>query len=288
MRVINPKQRELMKKRKPKPKKWPMVLVVILVLLGVGVVANSKFSRNPEAQVNSWPQSAEKADQLPTPKPKSGKLKTFTAEEFKDLYHQFAYPNTAPINENTPITGSEAADKRIKQIAVQRGYKIRSAPVANVFINVGGGHELQQKAAHPWLELKAAAKKEGIKLGLTSAYRSAEEQKQIFLQRLYATGATNSGIAAGHNDAQIAQVLSMTAPPGYSRHHTGYTVDISCENQPGATFETTSCYRWLSNNNYENAKTYGWIPGYPKGASLQGPEPEAWEYVWVGKEALTE
>lgn len=290
MRVIDPKQRERLRKQKAKPSKRPVVLLVLLIVVGVGIFAKMQFFTGSDnrSSADSPSHQAEKQEQLPSPAAKTGKLKTFTAKEFTDLYDRFAYPNTARINEDTPITSSEAADKRIKQIAAQRGYKIRSAPVANVFVNVGGGHQLQQKAAQPWLDLRAAAQKEGVRLGLTSAYRSADEQKKIFLQRLYATGATNAGIAAGRNDAQVTQVLGMTAPPGYSRHHTGYTVDISCGNQSGAAFEGTVCFRWLSNNNYEKAKTHGWIPGYPKGASLQGPEPEAWEYVWVGKDAVTE
>jgi D-alanyl-D-alanine carboxypeptidase len=290
MRVIDPKQRERLRKQKSKPSRRPIVLLVLLIVIGAGIFAKIQFSNSPEtgSATDSQSQQAEKSEQLPAPKAKTGKLKTFTAEEFRDLYHKFAYPNTAPISESTPVTGNESADKRIKQLAAQRGYKIRSAPVTNAFVNVGGGHKLQQKAVQPWLDLEAAAKKEGVSLGLTSAYRSADEQKKIFLQRLYVTGATNAGIAAGRNDAQVTQVLAMTAPPGYSRHHTGYTVDISCENQPGGAFESTVCFRWLSNNNYEKAKTHGWIPGYPKGAPMQGPEPEAWEYVWVGKDALIE
>jgi LAS superfamily LD-carboxypeptidase LdcB len=80
----------------------------------------------------------------------------------------------------------------------------------------------------------------------------------------------------------------MTAVPGYSRHHTGYTVDIACENQTTLSFIYTVCFKWLSQNNYERTKKFGWIPSYPEEAVLQGPEPESWEYVWVGIDAVTE
>jgi LAS superfamily LD-carboxypeptidase LdcB len=42
----------------------------------------------------------------------------------------------------------------------------------------------------------------------------------------------------------------------------------------------------MSKDNYLQAKKYGWIPSYPEGAQQQGPEPEAWEYVWVGTASL--
>jgi LAS superfamily LD-carboxypeptidase LdcB len=75
--------------------------------------------------------------------------------------------------------------------------------------------------------------------------------------------------------------------PGYSRHHTGYTIDLWCEDG-SSTFLSSSCYKWISDNNYLKAKQSGWIPSYPAGTDDQGPEPEPWEYVWVGTERLME
>lgn len=223
-----------------------------------------------------------------TDNPKKGTLKIFTGPQFRDLYNNFAYPNTARINETSPITGNPQADNKIRQIAELRGYQLRSAPVASAFQDVGSGYLLQQRAALPWLEMDAAAKKDGFSLGLTAAYRSAEEQKTIFTDRLTKAGIPINEIGSGKHDAQVSQLLRMTAIPGYSRHHTGYTVDISCENMPAVLFANSSCFKWLSDNNYKNSKLHGWIPSYPEGAGNQGPDPEAWEYVWVGKEAVTE
>jgi LAS superfamily LD-carboxypeptidase LdcB len=53
-------------------------------------------------------------------------------------------------------------------------------------------------------------------------------------------------------------------------------------------FEQSVCFGWLSKGNYKNAKSNGWIPSYPDGAKKQGPDPESWEYVWVGKQNLIE
>lgn len=110
-------------------------------------------------------------------------------------------------------------------------------------------------------------------------------QRQLFLSRLRASGVSTAQIANGQADSQIVTVLSQAAIPGYSRHHTGYTVDFVCANGT-QTFETTTCFKWLSADNYLNAKKYGWIPSYPDGANQQGPEPEPWEYVWVGVPTL--
>lgn len=305
MRVIDPKQRQssakvtgsanqagsvrpTAKKRRGKQRYvLPLALLLVVGCVGAGYAYSANKSEVSEQRTNAAtePTVVQQNIQSTT---KTGKLKTFTGEQFRDTYDNFAYPNTAPIDENTPITGNVAADHQIKHLAEQRGYKKRSAPVTNTFQDVGEKYQLQQRAAQPWLDMQAAAKKDGINLGLTAAYRAANDQKDIFLQRLSAQSLTPAAIASGSQDAQVNQVLRTTAIPGYSRHHTGYTVDISCKNQPANAFENTVCFQWLSANNYQNAKKYGWIPSYPPGAGQQGPDPESWEYVWVGIDTVTE
>ncbi|MBI5357373.1 M15 family metallopeptidase [Candidatus Saccharibacteria bacterium] len=217
---------------------------------------------------------------------KSTKLKTFTGQEFSDLYNSYAYPNTQAISEDSPITGDEAADKVIKELAVARGYKLRSAPVTNNFVEISEDMLLQQRAAVDWLKMQEAATKEGHDIQVNAAYRSAEDQRTIFNTRIKSIPLAN--IAARKADAAVNNVLKTTAVPGYSRHHTGYTVDIVCYTDASKKFEDSKCNKWLSDNNYQNAKTYGWIPSYPDGAGMQGPDPEPWEYVWVGSDVLYE
>lgn len=221
-------------------------------------------------------------------KPKKGVLKTFTGAQFRDLYNSLAYPNTEQISDKTPITGNSALDARIRFMAESKGYTLRSAPVADTFREVQKGMRLQERAAEAWLNMQTAAKKDGIIMNLGDAYRSADEQKAIFLSRFTARNGDAHQINSGLYDQQIANTLKMTAVPGYSRHHTGYTIDIECQNNPAAQFIKTNCFQWLSTNNYENAKKFGWIPSYPEATGLQGPEPESWEYVWVGVDTLAE
>lgn len=283
MHVID--HRRVQEKTKKRRGKKPAVFIIGILLL-----AGSIFSLKSQWQTEQKPsvQLANAQNQAIQPKAKKGVLKTFSPDQFKDLYNNFSYPNTAPINEHTPITGDLQADARIRQVAVQRGYQLRSAPVADTFQDVGKGYKLQQPAAKPWLDMLAAARKDGLGLGLTAAFRSADEQKTIFNTRLAQLGIPAALIGTGAYDGQISQVLRMTAIPGYSRHHTGYTVDISCGNTPSSSFEFSPCFEWINRNNYENAKKFGWIPSYPKGTTNQGPEPEPWEYVWVGTDAVTE
>ncbi|MGI9028233.1 MAG: M15 family metallopeptidase [Candidatus Saccharimonadales bacterium] len=283
MRVIHPKKQPEVKPKRRPPKASLLVLLLTVVGISAFLVLRAHTSEAP-AQDNVTSTVTQNISEIP----KKGTLKTFTGQQFKELYNSFAYPNTQYIGENTPITGNDAADGRIRQVAVARGYQLRSAPVTSAFQDVGQGYLLQQRAAQPWLDLVAEAKKDGITIRLTAAYRSAEDQKQLFITHLQRLAIPAEAIPSGAYDGQISQALRTTAIPGYSRHHTGYTIDISCENMPTSSFQFTSCFKWLSADNYKKAKTHGWIPSYPDGAGEQGPDPESWEYVWVGVDAVTE
>lgn len=289
MRVIEPKHRRSAKTKKEKhhDREGFLAAILILVLLGgiwyIGYRSFIKPDKNENQQT-----IAQKNEALTQEPAKKGVLKTYTGQQFKELYEKFAYPNTQRIDENSPITGVAPADTKIKTLAGDRGYIVRSAPVTDVFRTVAPGFMLQERAAQPWIEMQAKAKQEGILLALSAAYRSADDQKQIFFDRLQAAGVNINQIAGGNYDAQINKVLAMTAPPGYSRHHSGYTIDITCQNDPYVTFEKSLCFDWLSADNYRQTKEFGWIPSYPEDSSKQGPEPEAWEYVWVGRDTLTE
>lgn len=241
-------------------------------------VLKDNDSKNPGSNLNEPLNSIEHSEKT--------KFKVFTTQEFSDLYNSFAYPNTQPIQNNFSITGNEQADSAIYSLAESLGYKVRSAPVTNDFISVDNGHLLQQKAAQDWTKLKAAAKKDGIDISVIEGYRSAEDQNEIFIDRL--GGVNPEKIISHSSEAKLRKLLETTAPAGYSRHHTGYTVDLVCDSDPNKLFENSKCFDWISKNNYTNIKKLGWIPSYPTGIKNQGPKPESWEYVWVGLDAVRE
>jgi LAS superfamily LD-carboxypeptidase LdcB len=221
--------------------------------------------------------------------------KTFTGMQFKDLYRSVlpTYPNTEAFPEPPSITGNVEADKRIRVIAERRGFQLTRIPVTalvktNEPMLKGQTDDLLQPLAYQaWLQLKDAAKSDNIPLVLSSAYRSPEWQRGLFMERLLSRGTSPEQIANGYGDSAVEATLSITAIPGYSRHHAGYTVDFWCEDGSG-NFASSGCFKWLSEANYLNTKQFGWIPSYPEGADAQGPEPEAWEYVWVGRDFLYE
>jgi D-alanyl-D-alanine carboxypeptidase len=126
---------------------------------------------------------------------------------------------------------------------------------------------------------KNKAAKDNIILEFKAGYRSIDKQRQLFVAELQVL---SDQIVAGQADSQVINALLKVVPPGYSRHHTGYAVDIACKNEPDKTFVLTKCHTWLSNNNYHQAKKAGFIPSHSEGIGPPVTDPQVAEYVWVG------
>lgn len=178
------------------------------------------------------------------------------------------------------ITGNAAADRRIVRLATERGYRPRGEPLDP--LGWYQGRQLHQQAIDDLVAMQAAMRAEvGVSLSLTSAYRSPSTQRGLFVRRLPSA----SSIAAGRADSAVHAALQWVAPPGFSKHQTGYAIDVSSSGVGGLAFASTTAYRWLSADRYANAMRFGWIPSYPPGAVAQGPNPEPWEWVWIGRTA---
>ena len=115
--------------------------------------------------------------------------------------------------------------------------------------DAGREHKLIPAAADAWRALRAAALADGITVLIVSAFRGVDRQAEIVRDKL----------ARG---LSLEEILAVSAPPGYSEHHTGCAVDVTTE---GASpleleFEQTPAFRWLS----ENANAFSFLLSYPR------------------------
>ncbi|HYS50488.1 MAG TPA: M15 family metallopeptidase, partial [Burkholderiales bacterium] len=101
-----------------------------------------------------------------------------------------------------------------------------------------------------------------IRIG--SAFRSVDRQAEIIGAKL----------AEG---VSLDAVLCVSAPPGYSEHHSGRAVDVTTDE--GAPlepeFEKTEAFRWLS----KNAVRFGFVLSYPAG-NPYGYDYEPWHWCF--------
>jgi D-alanyl-D-alanine carboxypeptidase len=100
-----------------------------------------------------------------------------------------------------------------------------------------------------WQAIKAAAKQDGIELQLVSAFRSVEYQCQLVRRKAL------TGLA-------LDDIFRVSAIPGFSEHHTGRALDITCPNSETLeeSFETTDTFAWLQ----VNASRFTFFMSYPR------------------------
>lgn len=137
----------------------------------------------------------------------------------------------------------------------------------------GREYMMTPATAAAWTEMKAAALQENVILEVVSAFRSVDRQIEIIQNKL-------------DRSMPIEKILTLSAPPGYSEHHTGCAIDI---NTPGCVateeeFENTAAYRWL----HEHAGRFGFTLSYPRDNAL-GFIYEPWHWCFqpsIGTEII--
>jgi LAS superfamily LD-carboxypeptidase LdcB len=188
--------------------------------------------------------------------------------------------NLTPIVHVPVITGHPIADNRLRKIAESRGYRQQLLIARET--ELAFPWSVHRCMLSAWQKLNKAANQEGFRLSIVSGYRSLQKQRQIFVSKLNQYGIRATHIMAGVVDDQIHAILDFSAPPGYSRHHSGFTVDIQNAETGLGAFGASPAYAWLARDNYRVAREFGFVPSYPEGIQGQGPLPEPWEFIWVG------
>lgn len=128
----------------------------------------------------------------------------------------------------------------------------------------GRDHLLVPAAAAAWSRLKRAAQEDNVVLEIVSAFRDVDRQIGIIRNKL-------------DRSMPMEKILTLSAPPGYSEHHTGRAIDI---NTPGCVateeeFEDTEAFRWLT----RHANSFGFTLSYPRGNAL-GFIYEPWHWCY--------
>ena len=133
------------------------------------------------------------------------------------------------------------------------------------------GTKLRRQVVQPLQDLLAAAKGDGVNIGVRTGYRSYGQQDYILSQRIKTYG------------RQRAE--QGTARAGFTEHQTGLSLDFSSRSQPACDlrdcFSNTKEYRWLSDHAWE----YGFIQRYTVlNQEVSGFKPEGWHFRYVGVE----
>ena len=133
----------------------------------------------------------------------------------------------------------------------------------------GRQHLLVPAAANACHAMKSGALADGVVIRIVSAFRSIDRQAEIVRAKI------KKGLS-------VEAILCVSAPPGYSEHHSGRAVDLSTD---GVTpleqeFEDTGAFRWLSTN----AGRFGFALSFPRN-NRYGYAYEPWHWCFESPEA---
>ena len=167
------------------------------------------------------------------------------------------------VNKQRPLDPTTYAPRDLRAPAI----KLKGAATSEAM-------QMRGEAATALEALDTAAKNEGIKLALVSAYRSYNSQKTIYDSEV-------KGFGQAVADRESAR-------PGHSEHQTGWAADLGradgkCEIE--ACFADTAEGQWLAANAYK----YGFILRYAKDKTdVTGYVYEPWHLRYVGTDLAAE
>lgn len=125
---------------------------------------------------------------------------------------------------------------------------------------------IHPEAGQALMKMIYAARDDGVWIIPVSAFRTIEQQKILFQDQVKRLGSEEAA-------------AKVSAPAGYSEHHTGYAVDLADGfHKPDLTFEfeQTNAYQWLSLRAQEYGFELSFPPGNPQGISY---EPWHWRFI---------
>jgi hypothetical protein len=123
---------------------------------------------------------------------------------------------------------------------------------------------LRARALAAFREMALVAAQDSIELRIRSGYRPPMEQTLLIERRM----------AAGR---EFDEIIQGVAPPGYSEHMLGTTVDLEL----GRDYMNNPAYHWLK----EHGPAFGWHESYPRNSQAGFPW-EPWHWRYRGKPRL--
>lgn len=132
--------------------------------------------------------------------------------------------------------------------------------------------QVEEKAYEKYKELKEALKEEGVTIELDSAYRSVEEQQNLWDEW------------SKDPEKGIEYVKKYVAVPGYSEHHTGLAIDICLKKDGKLVYDNDDMIadRETFAKIHKKLADYGFILRYLEGRDeITGYAYEPWHLRYI-------
>lgn len=150
-------------------------------------------------------------------------------------------------------------------------HKMRLQPEAGKLYSIGNDiYDRKQKmtppAATAWRRMVRQAKSNGVIIQAVSAFRSVDYQAELVRRKL-------------EKNQSMEEILSVSAAPGYSEHHTGQAVDVTTPGFPvlEKEFEKSPAFEWLC----DSAADFNFHLSFPRN-NIHDIAYEPWHWCWRG------
>ena len=186
------------------------------------------------------------------------------------LWRPFSPSTNTPVVIASPDQPNPTVSPSVPEVDNVLGHlPYKEAPTDELkAITPDGRIKLRQTAANKFLQMQADARASGIILTPISGFRTIQEQNYLFF------GVKQQRSQDARKRAEVS------APPGYSEHHTGYVFDVGDGQNPGTnlkqSFEQTAAFKWLERNAPKYSFEMSFTKNNPQGVSY---EPWHWRYV---------
>lgn len=272
------------------PREWLRAVLFLMGGLGLGAIAvlssvllvaqvsqqtvtSAPLDPNARQESDSSKSSASSSPGEPTPQIILPDRKVILSEQGASGVSSVSTPNASSAaspatTPNSPALSPTPAGPAVENVLGHLPYEV--APASELqSVSSDGRIRLRQSAAQKYNEMVAAARASGVILSPISGFRTVEEQNYLFFE-----------VKAQRNQV-ASKRAEVSAPPGYSEHHTGYAIDVGDGNVPSTNlqiaFENTGAFKWLE----QNAARYGFELSFPRN-NPQGVSYEPWHWRFVG------
>lgn len=253
------------------------ILIAAIVTIWLGILGNyiwkqmAPVNQLPEQPTEApSPQPDPSAPIAVTPLPETPPSQTVPSPA--PTPPTFEIPDNPPVQTlpqtPTPTIESQQAQPRLNHLPYQEA----RGNLVKVGVYYDRSELMVEEAARAFWAMEDAAKQSGINLGPISGFRTVADQNKLFERQV------------SKHDGSEEAAARLSAPPGYSEHHTGYTIDIRDRDEDTTdlkyAMENTRAYDWLRNN----ACNYGFELSFPK-KNEQGVSFEPWHWRYIDSPA---
>ena len=238
---------------------WILFIVAICTVSGINIIGSFAFQQTEltELQVPSTIQSVETKSTVDDSSSEITELSIINHQENNSSTSEVALSKAIP--EPTKLGHFPYQEARENDLVIVASY-------------AQGQYQryerLHKDAAMALMRMIYAARDSRVWIVPVSGYRDIEKQDYLFKAQVRRRGSEEAA-------------AKLSAPPGHSEHHTGYTIDLTdglyLNQDITYKFASSDAYKWLVAHAYK----FGFELSFPENNS-QGVSFEPWHWRYIG------